>query len=268
MLAASMVAEQLETSSGSATVSSPEKRANRPWILDRPRCWPVTATVECAGSMVHRPGRGMAASPGRVSVMTPSRSPSGGTVSDRATGTEPGAATIRVAAPVSATETAKWPSASTVARPICAPVRSTSVTVADSSGQPSRPRIDPETAAVPSLAWSGPAVTRSPVTAEGHVVRDVVTGGDPQAGRHRAEATGDERVVTGEQVLEGEVALLAGAGRGEHVAGLVEQAARRLCERPLITVGPHDAADPGAADQLEVLLQRPVPEHDGDRHRL
>jgi hypothetical protein len=52
-------------------------------------------------------GRGMAASPGRVSVMTPSRSPSGGTVSDRATGTEPGAATIRVAAPVSATETAK-----------------------------------------------------------------------------------------------------------------------------------------------------------------
>src|SRR3954452_15895696 len=95
--------------------------------------------------MVHRPGGGIPESPGRVSVMTPRSSPADGTVTERATGTEPGAVTITVAGPAWATGTPKEPSASTAARPSWAPVGPTSVTVAGSAGQPSRPWTAPVT---------------------------------------------------------------------------------------------------------------------------
>src|SRR5256885_13556984 len=99
MLSASMRASTVARPSGSAMTSSPEKLRNRPWILDRPRCWPVTAIVEWLGSIVHGPGRGVPASPGRVRVSTPTSSPAAGMVTPRATGTAPGAATISVAGP-------------------------------------------------------------------------------------------------------------------------------------------------------------------------
>src|SRR3954452_24356380 len=107
MLAPPIVTAHPDPSGGSVITSSPEELWQRPWILDNARCWPVTAIVECAGSIVHRPGRGVPESPGRVSVMTPTSSPWAGTVTERATGTEPGAATISVAGPASVTGTSK-----------------------------------------------------------------------------------------------------------------------------------------------------------------